>query len=71
MLSTHSQLFSPKKAKKQAGAELGQAQVTLDDIVIIVVEVVVKAMIEVEVQLLFRVGGWADGRVVGENKSNT
>ena len=45
---------------KQAGAELGQAQVKLDDIVVIVVEVVVKAMVEVEVQLLFRVGGWSD-----------
>ena len=28
------------------------------EIVVIVVEVVVKAMVEVEVQLLFRVGGW-------------
>ena len=45
---------------KQAGAELGQAQVKLDDIVVIVVQVVVKAMVEVEVQLLFRVGGWSD-----------
>ena len=42
---------------RQAGAELGQAQVKLDDIVVTVVEVVVKAMVEVEVQLLFRVGG--------------
>ena len=40
---------------KQAGAELGQARVKLDDTVVIVVEVVVKTM--VEVQLLFRVGG--------------
>ena len=48
---------------KQAWAELGQAQVKLDDIVVIVVEVVVKAMVEVEVQLLFRVGGgWSDKR---------
>ena len=60
MLSTHSQLFSPKKAKKQAGAELGQAQVTLDDIVVIVVEVVVKSMVGVEVQQLIQVGGWSD-----------
>ena len=39
---------------KQAGTELGQAQVKLDDIVVFVV----KAMVEVEVHLLFRVGGW-------------
>ena len=46
---------------KQAGAELGQAQVKLDDIVVVVLEVVVKAMVEVEFQLLFRVdGGWSD-----------
>ena len=44
-----------------AGAELGQAQVKLDDIVVVVLEVVVKAMVEVEFQLLFRVdGGWSD-----------
>ena len=43
---------------KQAGAELGQAQVKLDDIVVIIVEVVVKEMVEVEFQLLFRLGGW-------------
>ena len=36
---------------KQAGAELGQAQVKLDDVVVIVV----KAIVEVEVQLLMRV----------------
>ena len=51
---------------KQAGAELGQAQVKLDDIVVVVLEVVVKAMVEVEFQLLllFRVGGWvAGGRI--------
>ena len=36
--------------KKQAGAELGQAQVKLDDIV--VVEVAVKPMVKVEVPLL-------------------
>ena len=40
--------------------KLCQAQVKLDDIVVFVVEVVVKAMVEVEVQLLFRVGGWSD-----------
>ena len=34
---------------KQAGAELGQAQVKLDDIVVIVVEVVVKTVVKVEV----------------------
>ena len=45
---------------KQAGAELGQAQVKLDDIVVIVVEVVVKVMVEVEVQLLFGLGQWLD-----------
>ena len=33
---------------EQAGAELGQAQVKLDDIVVIVVEVKVKAMVEVK-----------------------
>ena len=44
------------KIIKQAGAELGQAQVKLNDIVVIVVEVVAKAMVEVEVQLLFLVG---------------
>ena len=47
--------------KEQAGAELGQAQVKLSDIVLVVV--VVKAMVEVEFQLLFRVGGgwWVVG----------
>ena len=49
-----------QKFTKHAGAELGQAQVKLGDIVVIVVAVVVKAMVEVEVQLLFRVGGWSD-----------
>ena len=45
------------RCRKQAGAELGQAQVKLEDIVV----AVVKAMVEVEVQLLFRVGGgWSD-----------
>ena len=43
--------------------ELGQAQVKLDDIVVIVVEVVVKVMVEVEVQLL----SWE----VGYNEINT
>ena len=49
-----------KNDRKEAGAELGQAQVKLDDIVVIVVEVVVKSMVKVEVQLLLRVGGWSD-----------
>ena len=44
-------------SKKQVGAELGQAQVKLDDIVEVVVKVIFKALIENEVQLLFRVGG--------------
>ena len=39
------------KTYEQAGAELGQAQVKLNDIVVVVVEVVVKTMVEVEVQL--------------------
>ena len=34
---------------KQAGAELGQAQVRLDDIVEVVIEVVVKTVVKVEV----------------------
>ena len=42
---------------------LGQAQVKLDDIFVIVIEVVVKAMVEVKVQLLFRVGEWVGGRI--------
>ena len=45
--------LSSRQKVIQAGAELGQAQVKLDDIVVIVVKVVVKAMAEVEVQLLF------------------
>ena len=49
-----------EQIKKQAGAELVQTQVKLDDISVIVVQVVVKAIVEVEVQLLFRVGGWSD-----------
>jgi len=54
-------LCQTNKKGKQAGAELGQAQVKLDDIVVVVLEVVVKAMVEVEFQLLFRVdGGWSD-----------
>ena len=48
---------------KQAGTELGQAQVKLDDIVVVVVEVVVKLMVKVEVPLLVRVGGWVGGRI--------
>ena len=35
--------------KQQAGAELGQAQVKVDDIFEVVVDVVVKAVVEVEV----------------------
>ena len=46
--------------EKGAKNKLGQAQGKLDDIVVIVVEVVVKAMVGVEVQQLFRVGGWSD-----------
>ena len=42
---------------KQVGAKLGQVQVKLDDIFVVVVVVVVKLIVEVEVQLLFRVGG--------------
>ena len=53
---------------KQAGAELGQAQVKLDDIVVVVFKVVVKAMVEVEFQLLFRVdGGWVVGGRIKRN----
>ena len=56
--------------KKPAGAELGQAQAKLDDVV--VVEVVVKAMVEVEFQLLFRVGGgWVElGNILSHIKLN-
>ena len=54
---SNSNINKSNKTNRQAGAELGQAKVMLDDIVVIVVEVVVKAMVEVEVQLLFRVGG--------------
>ena len=36
-------------SNKQAGAELGQAQVRLHDIVEVVIEVVVKAVVKVEV----------------------
>ena len=56
---------------KQVGAELGQAQVKLGDIVVIVVAAVVKAMVEVEFQLLFRAGGWwVCGWVGGRIKRN-
>ena len=49
------------QTRKQAWAELGQAKVKFDNIVVIIVEVVVKAMVEVEIQLLFWwVGGWSD-----------
>ena len=46
---------------RQAGAELGQAQVKLDDLVVVVVEVLIDAMVEVELQLLVRVDGWVVG----------
>ena len=46
---------------RQAGAELGQAQVKLDDIVVVGVEVLVKPMVKVEVPLLVQVGGWVVG----------
>ena len=48
-------MISPSHSKniQQAGAELGQAQVKLDDIVVIVVEVVVKAIVEVEVPVKY------------------
>ena len=59
LVSYHTLVISIK-SKQQAGAELGQAQVKLNDIVVIVFEVVVTAMVEVGVQLLFRVGGWSD-----------
>ena len=47
--------------QQQAGAELGQAQVRLDDNVKVVIEVVVKAVVKVEVQLLVRMGWWVGG----------
>ena len=34
-----------KSLKKQAGAELDQAQVKLDDVVVVVVDIVVKTMV--------------------------
>ena len=37
------------KQKGQAGAELGQAQARLDDIVEVVIDVVVKAVVKFEV----------------------
>ena len=39
----------------------------LDDIVVVVVQVVVKAMLEVEIQLLFRVGWWVMGGWIKQN----
>ena len=42
-----SRIYDPKQ--KQAGAELGQAQVRLDDMVEVVIDVVVKAVVKVEV----------------------
>ena len=52
---------------KQAGAELGQAQVKLDDLVEVVVDVVVIAVIKVEVYLLVRVVGWMVGGRIKQN----
>ena len=49
-------MFREGKTKKN-GAELGQTQVKLDDMVVIIVDGEVKAMVEVEVQLLFWVVG--------------
>ena len=42
-------ILTKDNIKKQAGAELGQAQVKLDDIVEVVVDVVVIAVVQVEV----------------------
>ena len=42
-------LIQYRKSKKQAGAELGQAQVKLDDIVEVVVDVELKGVVKVEV----------------------
>ena len=41
--------YSSGKRREQAGAELGQAQVRLDDIVEVVINLVVKAVVKVEV----------------------
>ena len=57
MQENHPQEKTNDTEKKQAEAELGQAQVKLDDIVVIVV----KAMAEVDVQRLFLMGGWVVG----------
>ena len=57
-------IFSCTKAGEifqQAGAELGQAQVKLDDILEVVVDVVVIAVVQVEVKLLVQMGGWVVG----------
>ena len=48
-------------------AKLGQAQVKLDDIVEVEVKVLVKALVEVEAQLLFQVGGWWVGGRIKRN----
>ena len=42
-------LCNPRKGRKQAGTELGQAQVRLDGIIKVEIEVVVKAAVKVEV----------------------
>ena len=51
----------PEKVETSWAAELGQAQVKLDYIVVVLVEVVVKPMVKVEVLLLVRVGWWVVG----------
>ena len=59
---------SHEHVMKQAGAELGEAQVKIDDIVVMVGEVLVKAMVELEVQMLFRMGGWVGGGWANKTK---
>ena len=50
--------LSYKESPKQAGAELGQAQVKLEVVVKVGVEVEVEIVVEVGVQLLVWVGWW-------------
>ena len=53
---------------KQAGAELGQAQVKLEVVDKVLVEVVALVVVEVRVHYFFgRVGGWVG--VLDENKA--
>ena len=54
--------LSYKESPKQAGAELGQAQVKLEVVVKVGVEVEIEIVVKVRVQLLARVvgGWWAD-----------